>query len=99
MPKVKVNSLLLLTIVNNNLMKKTEWVLEQLQEMISYRYDRDLPIVFTSNYKIKKFDELNHQKESINKQGERLYSKLRHMCENFDFRLEETDKRIKENRK
>jgi len=79
--------------------KITEFSMEQMQRIINHRYEAELPTIFTSNYKLEKLDNLNYQNETINRQGERIYSRISEMLagEKLKFRMEGKDKRVKKN--
>lgn len=79
--------------------KITEFSMEQMQRIINHRYEAELPTIFTSNNKLEKLDNLNHQNETINQQGKRIYSRIEKMLggDKLKFRMEGKDKRVNKN--
>ena len=69
--------------------KKTDWVLEQIHSIISYRYKEELPIIFTSNLSVEAFNSLASNDDDY--RGKRIFSRIVDMCQGNLFKFDNKD--------
>ena len=72
--------------------KKTDWVLEQIHSIISYRYKEELPIIFTSNLSVENFNNLASNDDDY--RGKRIFSRIVDMCQGNLFKFNNKDYRL-----
>ncbi|MCK8824116.1 hypothetical protein [Fuchsiella alkaliacetigena] len=75
--------------------RDNEWALERMHMILNHRYNNKKITIFTSNFFFDFFRKIVSDNRKVQKQGERIFSRLFSMCEACTIEIDGQDRRLR----